>query len=106
MSQRIGGYFICVVLDKKLFDTKPSGGAFGTGLEFSFKPTKSSKEKQEIHFSEVCYKEVVDGELLCGFLTYDHKESFILEAIKNLKESSKGKFVKAIKFLRVEETKF
>jgi homoserine dehydrogenase len=83
ISDRVGGYFLKLVVNKDLAQkTNLAEVIFGDKI----------KIKKSVFIDK-------DEEILCGFLTENHKEQDILDALKTLDSS----LVKSSKFLRVEE---
>lgn len=82
ISNRFGQYFLRLTIDK---ESLAEDKFFGDKI----------KIKQAVFLNR-------DSEVLCGFLTENHKESEIASALKNLDP----KQVRSIKFIRVEETNF
>jgi homoserine dehydrogenase len=82
ISNRFGQYFLRLTIDK---ESLAENKFFGDKI----------KVKQAVFLNR-------DSEVLCGFLTENHKESEIISALKNLDP----KQVRSIKFIRVEETNF
>lgn len=86
IEQRIGKYFLKLVLNKELAQkTKLSEAIFGS----------------KILIEEVTFIDASE-EILCGFLTEAQQEKDIVNLLKGLDSN----LVKAAKFLRVEETNF
>lgn len=83
ISDRVGGYFLKLVVNKDLAQkTNLAEVIFGDKI----------KIKKSVFIDN-------DEEILCGFLTENHKEQDILDVLKTLDLS----LVKSSKFLRVEE---
>jgi homoserine dehydrogenase len=86
ISQRVGKYFLRLLIDKKSAQkTDLAEAVFGS----------------KIKVEQVVLIDAGD-EILCGFLTDEQKEEDLLEVLSHLDSN----LVKAAKFLRVEETNF
>ncbi len=86
ISQRVGKYFLRLLLDKSLAQkTNLAEAIFGN----------------EIKIEQVAFIDA-DDKILCGFLTEIQKEKDVVEFLKKLDSA----LVKSAKFLRVEETNF
>lgn len=86
LSQRLGKYFLRLIINKKSAQkTDLAQAVFGSKIKI-----------EQVAFIDA------DEEILCGFLTDLQKEEDILKALESLDTG----LVKSAKFLRVEETNF
>ena len=112
IEDRLGRYFIKLVLDKKLAQEQKLDPKFLKEIKveksyFSEKKNFVKSENLESENKSFFQRksesiEVENDEIICALLTFDIQEKTLVNLLKNLDKN----LVKEVKFLRVEETKF